>query len=68
MVTFFHIQIATEQQLASMQDIRSSTSYLARMASRLQEVTEKFEISKLNHFKRETETHRIHGLDAFILY
>ncbi|CAM4389129.1 methyl-accepting chemotaxis protein [Paenibacillus xylanexedens] len=38
------VSAATEQQLASMQEISSSSSYLARMASRLQELTEKFKI------------------------
>ncbi|SEL49153.1 methyl-accepting chemotaxis protein [Paenibacillus sp. OK003] len=38
------VSAATEQQLASMQEISSSASYLARMASRLQEVTEKFKV------------------------
>ncbi|OMF17869.1 chemotaxis protein [Paenibacillus amylolyticus] len=38
------VSAATEQQLASMQEISSSSSYLARMASRLQELTERFKI------------------------
>ncbi|APO45755.1 chemotaxis protein [Paenibacillus xylanexedens] len=38
------VSAATEQQLASMQEINSFSSYLARMASRLQELTEKFKI------------------------
>ncbi|WP_145048689.1 methyl-accepting chemotaxis protein [Paenibacillus xylanexedens] len=38
------VSAATEQQLASMQEISSSSTYLARMASRLQELTEKFKI------------------------
>ncbi|MGF9696279.1 methyl-accepting chemotaxis protein [Paenibacillus sp. MABNR03] len=38
------VSAATEQQLASMQEISSSSTYLARMASSLQELTEKFKI------------------------
>ncbi|MEO2203339.1 hypothetical protein ABGV42_06310 [Paenibacillus pabuli] len=38
------VSAATEKQLASMQEISSSSTYLARMAARLQELTEKFKV------------------------
>lgn len=38
------VSAATEEQLASMQEISSSSTYLARMAARLQELTERFKV------------------------
>ncbi|WP_153978488.1 methyl-accepting chemotaxis protein [Paenibacillus xylanilyticus] len=38
------VSAATEEQLASMQEISSSSTYLARMAARLQKLTEKFKV------------------------
>ncbi|MEK4435964.1 methyl-accepting chemotaxis protein [Paenibacillus sp. FSL K6-2862] len=38
------VSAATEEQLASMQEISSSSTYLARMAARLQELTDKFKV------------------------
>ncbi|PAD32183.1 methyl-accepting chemotaxis protein [Paenibacillus sp. 7523-1] len=38
------VSAATEEQLGSMQEISSSSTYLARMAARLQELTDKFKV------------------------